>query len=62
MLVVGGIGSLTGAVFGVLVLSILIEILVRLERGIDVAGNILSIASGTQEILNRYYNDCHADY
>ena len=51
MLVVGGIGSLTGAVFGVLVLSILIEILVRLERGIDVAGNILSIASGTQEIL-----------
>ncbi len=51
MLVVGGIGSLTGAVFGVLVLSILIEMLVRLERGIEVAGNILSIASGTQEIL-----------
>lgn len=37
MLVVGGIGSLTGAVTGVLVLSGLIEILVRLERGLTSA-------------------------
>ncbi|MBL4632160.1 MAG: branched-chain amino acid ABC transporter permease [Paraglaciecola sp.] len=51
MLVVGGIGSLTGAVFGVLVLSILIEMLVRLERGVETAGTIMSIPSCTQEIL-----------
>lgn len=51
MLVVGGIGSLTGAVLGVLVLSILIEMLVRLERGIEIADTILAIPSGTQEIL-----------
>lgn len=51
MLVVGGIGSLTGAVTGVLVLSILIEVLVRMERGIDVGGTSLALPSGTQEIL-----------
>lgn len=51
MLVVGGIGSLTGAVTGVVVLSILIEILVRMERGIDFGGTTLSLPSGAQEIL-----------
>lgn len=51
MLVVGGIGSLTGAVFGVLVLSILIESLVRLERGVEIGTSTFAIPPGTQEIL-----------
>lgn len=51
MLVVGGIGSLSGAVTGVLVLSTLIEGLVRLERGIDFGSATISLPSGTQEIL-----------
>lgn len=51
MLVVGGIGSLTGAVMGVLVLSTLIEGLVRLERGVDLGETSISIPPGTQEIL-----------
>ncbi len=51
MLVVGGIGSLTGAVTGVLVLSILIEGLVRMERGVDLGGTTLALPTGAQEIL-----------
>ena len=51
MLVIGGIGSLSGAVTGVLVLSALIEALVRLERGVDLGGATFSLPSGTQEIL-----------
>ena len=51
MLVVGGIGSLTGAVTGVLVLSILIEFLVRMERGLDVGETTFALPTGAQEIL-----------
>lgn len=51
MLVVGGIRSITGAVMGVLILSILIDGLVRLERGVEVAGSAFSLPSGTQEIV-----------
>lgn len=51
MLVVGGIGSLTGAVVGVLTLSILIEALVQLERGVDIGDATLALPTGTQEIL-----------
>ncbi len=51
MLVVGGIGSLTGAVTGVLVLSILIEVLVRMERGVELGGTNLALPAGAQEIL-----------
>lgn len=51
MLVVGGISSLTGSVIGVLVLSILIEGLVRMEQGIEIGTSTLAIPSGTQEIL-----------
>lgn len=51
MLVIGGIGSLTGAVAGVLVLSSLIEVLVRLERGFDLGGTIFALPTGAQEIL-----------
>lgn len=50
MLVVGGIGSLTGAVLGVLGLSILIETLVRLERGVAIGGTEFALPGGTQEI------------
>jgi len=51
MLVVGGIGSLTGAVTGVLVLSILIEVLVRMERGINVGETVFALPTGAQEII-----------
>lgn len=51
MLVVGGIGSLTGAVTGVLVLSIIIEALVRMERGIMVGETTLALPTGAQEII-----------
>ena len=51
MLVVGGIGSLTGAVTGVLVLSIIIEALVRMERGMMVGGTALALPTGAQEII-----------
>lgn len=51
MLVVGGIGSLTGAVTGVLVLSIIIETLVRMERGMMVGETTLALPTGAQEII-----------
>lgn len=51
MLVVGGIGSLTGSVTGVLVLSILIETLVRMERGVSVGENTFALPTGAQEII-----------
>lgn len=50
MLVVGGIGSLTGAVLGVVVLSAAIEVLVRLEQGIVLGELRLAIPNGAQEI------------
>jgi len=51
MLVVGGIGSLTGAVMGVLALSIIIEALVRAERGVAFGETTLSLPTGAQEII-----------
>ena len=51
MLVVGGIGSLTGAVAGVLVLSIMIEGLVRMERGVEIGETTLALPTGAQEII-----------
>jgi len=51
MLVVGGIGSLSGAVTGVLILSLLIELLVRAEQGIAIGSTSFSLPSGSQEIL-----------
>ncbi|MFK7837200.1 MAG: branched-chain amino acid ABC transporter permease [Sulfitobacter sp.] len=51
MLVVGGIGSLTGAVMGVLVLSIIIEVLVRMERGMDIGEATYALPTGAQEII-----------
>lgn len=51
MLVVGGIGSLSGAVVGVLGLSMLIEMLVRLEQGVTLGGARFALPGGAQEIL-----------
>ncbi|WP_406649610.1 branched-chain amino acid ABC transporter permease [Aliisedimentitalea scapharcae] len=51
MLVVGGIASLSGAVIGVLSLSVLIEALVRLEQGVTVGATAFALPSGAQEIL-----------
>lgn len=51
MLVVGGIGSLSGAVFGVLSLSLIIEMLVRLEQGVAFGAAEFALPSGAQEIL-----------
>ncbi|GAA6177144.1 branched-chain amino acid ABC transporter permease [Sulfitobacter pacificus] len=51
MLVVGGIGSLTGAVMGVLVLSIIIEALVRMERGLAIGETTYALPTGAQEII-----------
>lgn len=51
MLVVGGIGSLTGAVMGVLVLSIIIEALVRMERGMEIGEATYALPTGAQEII-----------
>jgi branched-chain amino acid transport system permease protein len=50
MLVVGGINSLSGAVVGTLFVSALGEGLIRLERGIDVAGVHIATPVGSQQI------------
>ncbi len=50
MLVVGGMNSLSGAVLGVIVISMIIQLLRSLEKGIDLGGMTLSIPNGLQEI------------
>ncbi len=50
MLVVGGVGSLSGAVVGVVSISALMEILIRFEQGLVIGGVRLSIPNGVQEI------------
>lgn len=50
MLVVGGMGSLSGAVLGVVVISTIIQILRWLERGVALGETTLSLPSGSQEI------------
>jgi branched-chain amino acid transport system permease protein len=51
MLVVGGVGSLAGAVIGVLVISAAIEVLRRLETGIDLSGVTVQLPPGSQEVF-----------
>lgn len=51
MLVVGGSASLTGAVVGVLGLSLLVELLLRLEQGVALGTAVLKLPSGSQEIV-----------
>lgn len=51
MLVVGGMKSLAGAVVGVVVITAIIDVFRRLEVGISLGANQLSIPAGTQEIV-----------
>lgn len=51
MLVVGGVSTLSGAVTGVLLLSALTELLNRLEAGVHIGTQTLSIPTGAQEIV-----------
>jgi branched-chain amino acid transport system permease protein len=50
MLVVGGIGSLSGAVIGVLILSSLIQVLRWLEAGVTLGEATFALPGGVQEI------------
>jgi branched-chain amino acid transport system permease protein len=50
MLVIGGMGSLSGAVVGVVTLSLLIQVLRWFEQGVPVGGTTLSLPNGIQEI------------
>jgi branched-chain amino acid transport system permease protein len=50
MLVVGGMYSLSGAVAGVVVMSLLIEMFRALERGISLGGLTIALPNGAQEI------------
>jgi branched-chain amino acid transport system permease protein len=50
MLVVGGLGSLSGAVLGVVVVTIVVEVLRALEGGLSLGKVTLSLPPGSQEI------------
>ena len=50
MLVVGGIGSLAGAVVGVLAVTVIVELLRLCEAGVAVGGTVLRLPQGSQEI------------
>lgn len=50
MLIVGGIGSLSGAVVGVVTLTAVTELLRRLEVGVTVGDMLFVIPRGLQEV------------
>jgi branched-chain amino acid transport system permease protein len=50
MLVIGGIGSLAGAVTGVVLVTLIVELLRHLEAGVPVGGLRLTLPQGSQEI------------
>ena len=50
MLVVGGMNSLSGAVLGVVILSIIIQLLRWMEKGVVLGGTTLALPLGVQEI------------
>jgi branched-chain amino acid transport system permease protein len=50
MLVVGGMGSLSGAVIGVLILASLIQVLRWLEAGVAIGESTFALPGGVQEI------------
>jgi branched-chain amino acid transport system permease protein len=50
MLIVGGIGSLSGAVVGVLVVTLIVEVLRGLEGGVALTGVTVQLPKGSQEI------------
>jgi len=51
MLIVGGMGSLAGAVVGVVVITAMVDIFRRLEGGISIGGQQWSLPAGTQELI-----------
>lgn len=51
MLVVGGVASLSGAVIGVLSLSLAVEALVRMEKGMTLGAATFALPPGSQEII-----------
>jgi branched-chain amino acid transport system permease protein len=50
MLVVGGSRSLIGAVTGTVFISLVVELLRQLERGVDISVTVLSLPPGSQEL------------
>jgi branched-chain amino acid transport system permease protein len=50
MLVVGGIGSLSGAVVGVVAVTFVVEFLRTLEHGVTLSATTFALPSGSQEI------------
>jgi len=50
MLVVGGLGSLSGAVAGVIVVTLVVQALRTLEQGVTVGGSSVTLPPGSQEI------------
>jgi len=50
MLIVGGVGSLSGAVFGVLVVTLIVEALRVLEGGLSIGSVSVQLPKGFQEI------------
>jgi branched-chain amino acid transport system permease protein len=50
MLVVGGVGSLTGAVTGVVAVTFVVEVLRHLEAGVPLGTAKLQLPQGSQEI------------
>ncbi|WP_440997567.1 branched-chain amino acid ABC transporter permease [Arhodomonas sp. SL1] len=51
MLVVGGMGSLAGAVVGVLVVHTTVDVFRRVEEGVSIGGMEVSLPAGTQELI-----------
>jgi len=50
MLVVGGLGSLSGAVVGVIAVTAVVQALRTLEQGVTVGGSSVTLPPGSQEI------------
>jgi len=50
MLIVGGIGSLSGAVLGVLVVTLIVEVLRGFESGFPISSTVVQLPKGSQEI------------
>jgi branched-chain amino acid transport system permease protein len=50
MLVIGGLGDLAGAVVGVLAVTLVVQTLGALEKGVDISGVSIHLPHGAQEI------------
>lgn len=50
MLVVGGLGSLSGAILGVVLVTVVVEVLRQLEQGVPIGSTTFMLPPGSQEI------------